>query len=111
MKSCRKEIWFNVPARRAFWAASWALWPMPAPVLTQVTDPAIFSAVGIPLKELDIIVLKSRVHFRRGFVLTRIAGSVVIIDAPGWGSADLSTLPYKNIPKNLYPLNKEIGKK
>jgi hypothetical protein len=23
----------------------------------------------------------------------------------------LSTLPYKNIPKNLYPLNKETGKK
>lgn len=81
------------------------------PVLNQVMGPAIFSAVGIPLKELDIIVLKSRVHFRRGFVQTGIAGSVVIIDAPGWGPAELSTLPYKNIPKNLYPLNKETEKK
>ena len=110
MKSCRNEIWFDVPARRAFWAASGALWPTPTPFFNQVTGPAIFSAVGIPLKELDIIVLKSRVHFRRGFVQTGIAGSVVIIDAPGWGPADLSTLPYKNIPKNFYPLNKETGK-
>jgi microcystin degradation protein MlrC len=78
------------------------------PALNQVTTPAIFDRLGIPLAELDIIVLKSRVHFRRGFVDTGVAGAVIEVDAPGWGPADLSLLPYKNVPRDLYPLNREV---
>jgi microcystin degradation protein MlrC len=74
------------------------------PQLMQVTDTRIFDRLGIKLEGLDIIVLKSRVHFRRGYADTGIAGAIIEVDAPGWGPADLSTLPYKNIPKNLYPL-------
>jgi microcystin degradation protein MlrC len=74
------------------------------PQLMQVTDTRIFGRLGIKLEELDIIVLKSRVHFRRGYADTGIAAAIIEVDAPGWGPADLSTLPYKNIPKNLYPL-------
>ncbi len=74
------------------------------PVLMQVTDPRIFSALGLNIKEIEIIVLKSRVHFRRGFVDTGIAGSVIEVDAPGWGPADLTILPYKNIPQDIYPV-------
>ena len=77
------------------------------PVLNQVTSAGIFDRLGIPLKEIDIIVLKSRVHFRRGFVDTGIAGAVIEVDAPGWGPADLSELPYKNVPRDLYPLSLE----
>ena len=74
------------------------------PTLRQVTDTGIFAPLGINFKELDIIVLKSRVHFRRGYHETGIAGAILEIDAPGWGPADLTTLPYKNIPKDLYPV-------
>ncbi|HUU51671.1 MAG TPA: MlrC C-terminal domain-containing protein, partial [Candidatus Heimdallarchaeota archaeon] len=56
------------------------------------------------LEELDIIVLKSRVHFRRGFHETGLAGSIFEVDAPGLGPADLTVLPYKNIPKDIYPV-------
>lgn len=79
------------------------------PVLNQVTSPSIFDRLGIPLREVDIIVLKSRVHFRRGFVDTGIAGAVIEVDAPGWGPADLSELPYQNVPRDLYPLS--LGRK
>jgi len=72
--------------------------------LMQVTDTTIFKPVGIDFKNLDIIVLKSRVHFRRGYHETGIAGAIIEVDAPGWGPADLSTLPYKNIPKDIYPI-------
>jgi len=75
------------------------------PVLNQVTSPAIFERLGIPLGEVDIIILKSRVHFRRGFVDTGIAGAVIEVDAPGWGPADLSELSYQNVPRDLYPLS------
>jgi microcystin degradation protein MlrC len=74
------------------------------PTLRQVTNTGIFAPLGINFKELDIIVLKSRVHFRRGYHETGIAGAIFEVDAPGWGPADLTTLPYKNIPKNLYPI-------
>lgn len=74
------------------------------PELMQVTTPAIFERIGIKLESLEIIVLKSRVHFRRGFYDTGLAGAIIEVDAPGWGPADLTVLPYKNIPKNLYPV-------
>ena len=74
------------------------------PQLMQVTDTTIFRPVGIDFKTLDIVVLKSRVHFRRGYHETGIAGAIFEVDAPGWGPADLSTLPYKNIPKDIYPI-------
>ncbi len=74
------------------------------PHLTQVTTPGLFEPLHIPLGELDIIVLKSRVHFRRGFYETGLAGAIFEVDAPGLGPADLTVLPYKNIPKDIYPV-------
>lgn len=74
------------------------------PELMQVTDTGIFEPVGIDFDSLEIVVLKSRVHFRRGFHETGIAGAIFEVDAPGWGPADLTTLPYKNIPKDIYPV-------
>ena len=76
------------------------------PILPQITSINIFAPLGIDYKELDIIVLKSRVHFRRGYDETGIAGAIYEVDAPGWGPADLTTLPYTNIPKNLYPIHR-----
>jgi microcystin degradation protein MlrC len=75
------------------------------PALHQVTDTSIFPALGIDFGEVDIVSIKSRVHFWRGYVETGIAGAVVVIDAPGLGPADLSTVEYKNIPGDIYPLS------
>lgn len=75
------------------------------PVLHQVTDTDILEHVGLDPEALDIIVLKSRVHFRRGYDETGLAGAIVVVDAPGLGPADLSTVPYRNIPGDLYPLS------
>ena len=72
--------------------------------LMQITDTNIFEPLGINFQEIDIIVLKSRVHFRRGYYETGIAGAIFEVDAPGWGPADLTILPYKNIPKDIYPV-------
>ena len=75
------------------------------PTLHQVTTPDIFDTLGIDLGECEIISLKSRVHFRRGFHETGLAGAIFEIDTPGLGPADLTTLDYKNVPKGLYPIN------
>lgn len=77
------------------------------PQLTQVTSPDFFKPLGIDVENLDIVVLKSRVHFRRGYHETGLAGAIFEVDAPGWGPADLTTLPYENIPKDIYPVYKK----
>ena len=74
------------------------------PQLVQVTDPRVFDALGLDVRAIDIIILKSRVHFRRGFADTGLAQTIIEVDAPGWGPADLTLLPYQNIPKDIYPV-------
>ena len=74
------------------------------PTLHQVTDTGIFRALGIDFNNVDMVSLKSRVHFRRGYHETGIAGAIVEIDAPGLGPADLTLLEYENIPKDIYPI-------
>jgi microcystin degradation protein MlrC len=74
------------------------------PALHQVTMPGIFERLGLDLDELDIVVLKSRVHFRRGFHESGLAGAIFEVDAPGLGPADLTTITYENIPKDIYPV-------
>jgi len=78
-----------------------------SPDLYQVTYPAIFDVLEIDQTALDIIVLKSRVHFRRGFDLIDYACSIFIVDAPEpyFGTVHLDALEYEHIPANLYPLN------
>ena len=73
------------------------------PTLHQVLDDALFGAVGLDVRKLRILAIKSRVHFRAYF--NEAAGSIVVVDAPGLGPADLTQLEYKNIPGGLYPLS------
>jgi microcystin degradation protein MlrC len=75
------------------------------PVLHQVLDNAIFKAYGIDFSKLDIIVLKSRVHFRAFY--QNVAAEIIPIDTPCLGPADLTTLAYKNVPQDLYPIGKK----
>jgi len=75
------------------------------PTLHQVLDDALFTAVGLNIKKLRIVAIKSRVHFRAYF--NEAAGSIVVVDAPGLGPADLSQLKYANIPRGLYPLSEK----
>jgi microcystin degradation protein MlrC len=75
------------------------------PQLHQVTSPRMLDAVGVDVDDADVLAIKSRVHFRRGFVETGVAGDVVRVDAPGLGPADLTTLDYDHVPADLYPLS------
>lgn len=73
--------------------------------LHQVTDRAGFTAFGIDFDSLEIMSLKSRVHFRAFY--ETVAGSIVEIDSPGLGVADLTTIDYENVPKDIYPFVEE----
>ena len=54
--------------------------------------------------DYDAFVLKSRVHFRRGFDETGYARTIILVDAPGpfVGTIALDALPYKNVTLTDY---------
>ncbi|MBE0674072.1 MAG: M81 family metallopeptidase, partial [Bacteroidales bacterium] len=84
--------------------------------LVQVTDPGWHARVGVDFSKLDIVVHKTRVHFFRGYYETGIAGdeyqgTIVKIEVPSWGPADVTKIKYVNGGQYLYPLdmNREMG--
>ena len=71
--------------------------------LHQCQDSEGFSHFGIDFDSLDIMVIKSRVHFRAFYETA--AAEIIEVDAPGLGAADLSQFEYVNEPKGLYPID------
>ena len=74
------------------------------PNLHQVLDDSIFHALNMKLGDLDIISIKSRVHFRAFY--NDVAGEIIEIDAPGLGPADVTQHQFNNIPEDIYPFVK-----
>jgi len=68
----------------------------------QVTTRSILDHAEVPVDAMDIFVVKSRNHFRRGFMETGLAKTAVVIDAPGHGPADIGQLDFRNLPANTY---------
>ena len=86
------------------------------PELRQITSPGWHASVGVDFGELDIVVHKTRVHFFRGYYETGIAGeeypgTIVKIEVPGWGPADVTKIDFINGGQYLYPLvmDREMG--
>jgi microcystin degradation protein MlrC len=68
-------------------------------------DSAPIDAVGVDHRELDILVLKSRVHHRAYW--DTVAKVNYPIDAPGYSEVvDLGQLEYENIPDDVYPIGR-----
>jgi microcystin degradation protein MlrC len=76
------------------------------PTYEQVTEPERFGFLPMGLGSFDVIVVKSRVHFRRGFDETGFAKTIVVVEAPGpfVGTTFLDSLPYEHVDLSvLYP--------
>ncbi|MGB7453904.1 MAG: MlrC C-terminal domain-containing protein, partial [Lysobacterales bacterium] len=61
---------------------------------------------GINPEDYDVFVVKSRVHFRRGFDETGYAKTILVVDAPGpwFGTLRLDALDYQFAPiDKMYP--------
>ena len=61
-----------------------------------------FVQFGLDPNDFDIIVLRSKTHFRA--VYEDLADRIIIAETPDWGPADLSTLPYRNVPPGVFPI-------
>ena len=76
------------------------------PTYEQVRLPERFEFIPGELDDFDVFVVKSRVHFRRGFDETGFAPTIVVVEAPGpfVGTTFLDALPYENVDLDvLYP--------
>ena len=56
-------------------------------------------------RDFDIIVTKSKTHFRA--VYEELGEEIIIVDSPGQCPADLSHFDYKHVPKGLYSTLKQ----
>ena len=76
------------------------------PAYEQITSPDQLRRGPIDPDAYDVFVVKSRVHFRRGFDETGYAKTILVVDAPGpWiGTTRLDALDYQYAPiDRLYP--------
>jgi microcystin degradation protein MlrC len=76
------------------------------PAYEQITSPDQLRQGPIDPGDYDVFVVKSRVHFRRGFDETGYAKTILVVDAPGpwFGTTRLDALDYQYAPiDRLYP--------
>ncbi len=83
------------------------------PAYSQVLYPEAFQLGDVDPADYDVFVVKSRVHFRRGFDETGFAKTIVIVEAPEpfVGTTFLDALPYENVDlTTLYPYGAPEGR-
>jgi microcystin degradation protein MlrC len=73
----------------------------------QCTDPAIPEHLGIDLARLRGFVVKSRGHFRAGFSEFYDDAHILDVDAPGLSTPVLARLPYTQLPRPIFPIDRE----
>lgn len=64
-------------------------------------DPQLYRAHGIEQTLYDLVVVKANTSFRAGY--TKFAGGIFDADTPGAALSDLFKMPFKRLPKNIYP--------
>lgn len=73
-------------------------------IRSQILDQQQFKAFGIDPARKAIVALKSMQHFRAAFA--PIAAKVIICDSGALCTPDLRKLPYKNVPRPIFPLDR-----
>jgi microcystin degradation protein MlrC len=74
--------------------------------LVQIMEPSSLKALGLDINAFDVMAIKSRVHFRRGFDDNGFAKTILLVepDQPFLGTTRLDGLPYRNVDlMRFYP--------
>ena len=77
-----------------------------SPYLVQITEPEELWRLGLDPADFDVIAIKSRVHFRRGFDDSGFAPTILVVepDQPFLGTARLEALDYRHLAlRDFYP--------
>lgn len=75
-----------------------------SPFLVQIIEPEELWSLGLRAEDFDVIAIKSRVHFRRGFDDSGFARTILLVepDEPFLGTVRLEALPYRNLALSDY---------
>jgi microcystin degradation protein MlrC len=77
-----------------------------SPYQVQIMEPSALDAIGLDAAAFDVIAIKSRVHFRRGFDDSGFARTILLVEPtePFLGTVRLDQLNYENVDLNdFYP--------
>jgi microcystin degradation protein MlrC len=77
-----------------------------SPFLVQIMHPEELWALGLSAADFEVIAIKSRVHFRRGFDDSGFAPTILLVEPeePFLGTVRLEALPYRNLNlRDFYP--------
>ena len=74
----------------------------------QCKDTAMFECFGIDIAAARSVIVKSRGHFRAAFDLLFPDERIVEVDVPGLTTPILSRVPYRNLPRPIFPLDPDM---
>lgn len=77
---------------------------MELPVFTG--DPAMYRSVGLEPAHADLVLVKSACQFRSEY--ERLSSFIYILDTPGASTANIRSLPFRHIPRPMYPFDGEF---
>lgn len=69
-------------------------------------DPELFRSLGIEPRAQRIVAIKSSVHYRAAY--TPFAAEMIEVETPGVCPSDLSTLPYVQVRRPIWPVDREV---
>lgn len=73
----------------------------------QTIDPGYFENLGVSVTEARTVV-KSRGHFRAGFLKYFQPAQVIEADVPGLTSPNLDNFEFRNVVRPLFPLDQDF---
>jgi microcystin degradation protein MlrC len=74
-------------------------------VRQQCKDTAMFEVFGLDIAAARSVIVKSRGHFRAAFDLLFPDERIVEVDVPGLTTPVLSRVPYRDVPRPVFPLD------
>jgi microcystin degradation protein MlrC len=77
-------------------------------VRQQAKDTAMFECFGIDIARARSVVVKSRGHFRAAFDIHFPDDRIIEVDAPGLTTPILARVPYRNVPRPIFPLDPDM---
>ncbi len=69
-------------------------------------DPSLYRAAGLEPEQAKILVAKSAAHYRSNYA--HITTHSVLADTMGLCTSNFARLPYKEVPRPLFPLDKDF---
>ena len=68
-----------------------------------VVNPELYRSQGVEPEDKKIVIVKSPSNFRAEYA--PFAAKIIIVDTPGVSSANIRSLPYRRVPRPIYPLD------